>query len=157
MVPGERTVTVAIGHGKLAARAIDARLCGVAWQPASSEEAASLDRLHLWYYDRLPATEQPIRSAAERRTSFAEITGGLDEPAVKAESARCLSCGNCLECDNCVVLCPYNAVTKRGAGEGFTIDRDACKVCGRCVAECPCGALQMTAATHAEQTPRVLR
>jgi NADPH-dependent glutamate synthase beta subunit-like oxidoreductase len=149
MVPGERTVTVAIGHGKLAAQAIDARLRGVACQPASREEVASFDRLHLWYYDRLRAAEPPIRSPAERRTSFVEITGGLDEPAVKAESARCLSCGDCLECDNCVVLCPSNAVTKRGAGEGFAIDRDACKVCGRCVAECPCGALQMTAGSHA--------
>jgi NADPH-dependent glutamate synthase beta subunit-like oxidoreductase len=151
MVPGERTVTVAVGHGRIAARAIDAWLRGEAYQPETSGETASFDRLHLWYYDRIPATEQPVRPAAERRTSFEEITGGLDEDAARVEAARCLSCGNCLECDNCVVLCPYKAVTKRGAGEGFVIDRTACKVCGRCVVECPSGALQMTADTYAEK------
>jgi NADPH-dependent glutamate synthase beta subunit-like oxidoreductase len=144
MVPGEHTVTVAIGHGKRAAQAIDAGLRENTPRPEpAAPGTASFDRLHLWYYDRSPPAAVPPGAPAARRRSFAEVAAGLDEAAATQEAARCLSCGDCLQCDNCVVLCPYHAVSRRG--EGFAIDRGACTLCGLCVAECPCGALQMVA------------
>ena len=42
----ERTVTVAIGHGKKAARHIDAWLRGSAYEPAPRHEIASFDKLN---------------------------------------------------------------------------------------------------------------
>src|SRR5208282_6433258 len=41
MVPSERTVTVAVGHGKKAARHIDAWLRGAAYAPPPAHELAS--------------------------------------------------------------------------------------------------------------------
>jgi Pyruvate/2-oxoacid:ferredoxin oxidoreductase delta subunit len=148
MVPGERTVTVAIGHGKRAARAIDAALRGVPLEPNADVEKASFERMHLWYYNKIPAAVLPMRVPEERSRSFEEVVSGLAETVVRSESARCLSCGSCLECDNCVVLCPYRAVAKRGPGEGFQIDQAVCKVCGLCVVECPCGSLQLVNEEH---------
>ena len=44
MVPAERTVTVAVGHGKKAARHIDAWLRGGAYEPAPRHEIAAFDQ-----------------------------------------------------------------------------------------------------------------
>ncbi|NMD07261.1 MAG: NAD(P)-binding protein, partial [Phyllobacteriaceae bacterium] len=46
MAPSERTVTVAVGHGKKAARFIDAFLRGVAFDAGSKHDLASADRLN---------------------------------------------------------------------------------------------------------------
>ena len=50
MVPSERTVTIAVGHGKHAARNIDAFLRGESYLRAPKKDLASFDKLHLWYY-----------------------------------------------------------------------------------------------------------
>ena len=52
MVPSERTVTVAVGHGKKAARHIDAWLRGSAYAPPPKHELATFDKLNTWYYAR---------------------------------------------------------------------------------------------------------
>jgi len=154
MVPAERTVTVGIGHGKKAARSIDAWLRagvqdgnGATGAAAAAEVAeprlADFDRLNTWYYSDAPATVRPQLDAARRISSFDEVTGGLDESTALFEARRCLSCGNCFECDNCYGVCPDNAVIKLGPGQRYQIDLDYCKGCGICVAECPCGAIDM--------------
>lgn len=145
MIPAERTVTVAIGHGKKAARHIDAWLRGASWQPPAPHHAASYDKLNPWYYSDAPATVRPQLDAARRVSTFDEVVGGLDESNALFEARRCLSCGNCFECDNCYGVCPDNAVIKLGTGHRYAIDLDYCKGCGICVAECPCGAIEMTA------------
>ena len=143
MAPSERTVTVAVGHGKKAARYIDGYLRGQSYQPGEKHGEASYDRLNTWYYEDAPATVRPMLEAARRIESFAEITGGLDETNALYEARRCLSCGNCFECDNCYGVCPDNAVIKLGPGNRFRFDYDYCKGCGLCAAECPCGAIDM--------------
>ena len=60
MVPGERTVTVGIGHGKLAARNIDAWLRGTTWVHPASHELASFDKLNTWYYSDAPKSRKPV-------------------------------------------------------------------------------------------------
>lgn len=143
MVPAERTVTVAIGHGRKAARHIDAWLGGAKAPPALPPEAATFERLNTWYYTDAPRQERTMLSAARRVTSFDEVVIGLDESTALFEARRCLSCGNCFECDNCYGVCPDNAIIKLGPGNRFRIDYDFCKGCGLCASECPCGAIDM--------------
>jgi NADPH-dependent glutamate synthase beta subunit-like oxidoreductase len=143
MVPAMRTVTVAIGHGKKAARGIDAWLRGQAAATSPEHELAEFGELNTWYYSDAPATVRPQLDAARRITTFNEVTGGLDESTALFEARRCMSCGNCFECDNCYGVCPDNAVIKLGPGNRYRIDLDYCKGCGICAAECPCGAIVM--------------
>ena len=143
MVPSERTVTVAVGHGKKAARYIDGWLRAKAYTPAPKHEVASADKLNTWYYGEAPKTVRPVLEIARRTSTFEEVVQGLDESNALYEARRCLSCGNCFECDNCYGVCPDNAVTKLGPGKGFEFNYDYCKGCGVCAAECPCGAIEM--------------
>ncbi len=143
MVPAERTVTVAIGHGKKAARHIDAFLRNTTYVPAPKHEIAKFENLNPWYYTDAPVTVQPALDAARRISNFEEVVGGLDESNALFEARRCLSCGNCFECDNCFGVCPDNAVIKLGPGKRFKFNYDYCKGCGMCSTECPCGAIRM--------------
>ncbi|HET7526098.1 MAG TPA: NAD(P)-binding protein [Burkholderiaceae bacterium] len=143
MVPAERNVTVAVGHGKRAARHIDAWLRGATLQPAPKHALATFERLNTWYYSDAPKTVRPQLDLARRTSSFDEVQGGLTEANALFEARRCLSCGNCFECDNCYGVCPDNAVIKLGPGKRFQFNYDYCKGCGVCVSECPCGAIEM--------------
>jgi 2-oxoacid:acceptor oxidoreductase delta subunit (pyruvate/2-ketoisovalerate family) len=145
MVPSERTVTVAVGHGKKAARHIDAWLRGVPRSEVVKHEAATFDKLNTWYYSDAPKTIQPTLDMVRRQSTFDEVVGGLNESNALYEARRCLSCGNCFECDNCYGVCPDNAVIKLGPGKRFEFNYDYCKGCGLCVAECPSGSIKMVA------------
>jgi 2-oxoacid:acceptor oxidoreductase delta subunit (pyruvate/2-ketoisovalerate family) len=143
MVPAERNVTVAVGHGKKAARHIDAWLRGAVPQNVPKHELASFEKLNTWYYSDAPKTVRPMLDIIRRQSTFEEVQGGLDETNALFEARRCLSCGNCFECDNCYGVCPDNSVIKLGPGKRFQFNYDYCKGCGVCVAECPCGAIKM--------------
>jgi NADPH-dependent glutamate synthase beta subunit-like oxidoreductase/Pyruvate/2-oxoacid:ferredoxin oxidoreductase delta subunit len=145
MAGNERTVTVAVGHGKKAARAIDAWLRGEAYAPPPKPEIATVERMNAWYYSDAPKTMRPVLDIIRRQSTFEEVLGGLDESNALFEARRCMSCGNCFECDNCYGVCPDNAVIKLGPGKRFQFNLDYCKGCGMCVAECPCGAIKMEA------------
>ncbi|MDI6748736.1 MAG: NAD(P)-binding protein [Pseudomonadota bacterium] len=143
MVPSERTVTVAVGHGKKAARHIDAWLKGETHLPPPKHELATFDKLNPWYYAEAPHQVRPMLDILRRQSTFDEVVQGLDESNALFEARRCLSCGNCFECDNCYGVCPDNAVIKLGPGKRFQFNYDYCKGCGLCAAECPCGAIKM--------------
>jgi NADPH-dependent glutamate synthase beta subunit-like oxidoreductase len=146
MVPAERTVTVGVGHGKQAARNIDAWLRDsefVHGGRANESQLASFETLNVWYYADAPKTVAPQLDAIRRQSTFEEVTQGLDESNALFEARRCLSCGNCFGCDNCYGVCPDNAVLKVDEGDGYAFDLDYCKGCGICVQECPCGAIEM--------------
>jgi len=144
MVPAERSVTVAIGHGKKAARNIDAWLRGGTYEPPPKHEIASFDTLNTWYYADAPRTHRPRLDEVRRQSTFDEVVQGFDESNALFEARRCMSCGSCFRCDNCYGVCPDNAVLKLGEpGENYAIDYDFCKGCGLCVAECPSGAIEM--------------
>ena len=147
MVPAERTVTVAVGHGKKAARNIDAWLRGEQRERPAKPELAEPGSLNTWYYDDAPKTVQPQLDLVRRQSEFEEVLQGLTEDNALYEARRCLSCGNCFECDNCYGVCPDNAVIKLGAGNRFKFNYDYCKGCGMCAAECPCGAIRMVPET----------
>ncbi len=145
MVPCERTVTVAVGHGKKAARNIHAWLQQKTCRRPPEKQPASFDTLNTWYYGDAPQSEQARLDLVRRQTSFDEIYRGLDSDNALYEARRCLSCGNCFECDNCYGICPDNAVIKLGPRRGFEFNYDYCKGCGMCAKECPCGAINMVA------------
>ena len=147
MVPAERTVTVGIGHGKQAARNIDAWLRDEQFVHAPVPELADFDKLNTWYYSDAPRTVAPQLDRIRRQGSFDEVTLGLDETNALFEARRCLSCGNCFGCDNCYGVCPDNAVLKVDQADGYAFALDFCKGCGICVAECPCGAIEMVEET----------
>jgi 2-oxoacid:acceptor oxidoreductase delta subunit (pyruvate/2-ketoisovalerate family) len=143
MVPGEQSVSMATGHGKQAARHIDAYLRGAQYVKPPAHPLATFDRLNTWYYTDAEQSKQPVLAPARRLAGFEEMVGGLDTDTALLEARRCLSCGNCFECDNCYAVCPDNAVIKLGAGNRFAFNYDYCKGCGLCAEECPCGAIDM--------------
>ncbi len=143
MVAGARTLTDAVGHGKRAARAIDAWLAGRNLDRPARHALATPERLNTWYYADAPHAVRPRLDAARRTSTFDEVVGGLDEVTALFEARRCMSCGNCFQCDNCFGVCPDNAVRKVDEAHGYGFDYDFCKGCGLCVQECPCGAIEM--------------
>jgi NADPH-dependent glutamate synthase beta subunit-like oxidoreductase len=145
MVPAERTVTVGIGHGKQAARCVDAWLRGAEFVHEPRPGVIGFDELNPWYYSDAPRSVRAQLDLARRQSTFDEVVGGLDESTAQFEARRCLSCGNCFACDNCYGVCPDNAVIKldEPGPYRYEINLDYCKGCGLCAEECPCGAIDM--------------
>lgn len=142
MVPAERTVTVAIGHGKKAASNIDAYLHGRSVVGTQDKHPmADYSLLHPWYVADASVSRQPERDVADRLTDFAEVTKGISDPVY--EASRCLSCGNCFECDGCVGACPEDAVIKLGKGHRYEFDYANCTGCAACYEQCPVHAIEM--------------
>ncbi len=148
MVPSERTVTVGVGHGKKAARHIDAYLRDAVAQRPAKHDVVTFDALHPWYFGDAARRSQPELDPLERVTDFTEVVGGLDVTQASYESGRCLSCGNCgncFECDGCLGACPEDAVIKLGVGHRYRFDYDRCTGCGECYEQCPVHAIEMVA------------
>lgn len=144
MVPSERTVTVAVGHGKKAARYMDAWLRNSSYQKEPKHPIAQAEGLHLWFKTEAPARHEPERNPDSRKADFREIVGGLMEEEARYEAQRCLSCGNCFECDGCYGACPEDAIIKLGPGLRYSFNYDKCTGCGVCFEQCPCHAIEMT-------------
>jgi NADPH-dependent glutamate synthase beta subunit-like oxidoreductase len=143
MVPFERTVTTAIGHGKKAARAIDAWLRGAGDRTMAKREIATFDVVRPWYLVRSERRVETALTMERRRETFDEVIGGLDRGQARYEAQRCLSCGNCFECDGCYSACPEQAVIKLGPGRRYLFDLEKCTGCAICRDQCPCGAIAM--------------
>ena len=144
MVPYARTVTTAVGHGKKAARYIDAWLH--AGGAVEADEARNRNvRNAAALVSRRGETARPEhdRPRADGDTTFDEVVAGLDPTAARYEAQRCLSCGNCFECDGCYSACPEQAVIKLGPGRRYEYDLDKCTGCAICYDQCPCGAITM--------------
>jgi NADPH-dependent glutamate synthase beta subunit-like oxidoreductase len=144
MVPSERTVTVGVGHGKRAARQIDAWLRTGGPRAAAPKHAeASFEKLNLWFFGDAGRRVQPELEPEDRVAGFAEVIGGLSVEQAGFEARRCLSCGNCCECDGCLGACPEDAVIKLGRGHRYRFDYDRCTGCQACFEQCPVHAIEM--------------
>ncbi|MES2645463.1 MAG: NAD(P)-binding protein [Bacteroidota bacterium] len=144
MLPGEqRSVTIAIGHGKKAARYINAYLNGAKYQKPEKHQTASFKRLHMWYETFAPLQEQFRLAPQIAIRNFDEVIAGLSEKEARYEAQRCLSCGNCFECDGCYGACPEEAIIKLGPGKGYRFDLEKCTGCSVCFEQCPCHAIEM--------------
>ncbi|HEX7527191.1 MAG TPA: FAD-dependent oxidoreductase, partial [Gaiellaceae bacterium] len=143
MVPSDRTATIAVGHGKKAARAIDAWLRSTAVVTVPKHDEAGFDKLNLWYFGDNARRQQPELALDERTSDFTEVVGGLSGGEAVYEASRCLSCGNCFECDGCLGSCPEGAVIKLGVGSRYRFDYDKCTGCAVCFEQCPVHAIEM--------------
>jgi NADPH-dependent glutamate synthase beta subunit-like oxidoreductase len=142
LVPSARTVTTSVGHGKKAARHIDAWLHRKIYVSPPKHPMVGFADLHLPIYsDALLSEQSEIPPAG--RVGFSEITAGLCDVDALHEARRCLSCGNCFECDNCYAACPEQAILKLGPTHGFKVNMDLCTGCAVCVEQCPCHAMEM--------------
>lgn len=143
MVPSGRSVTIATGHGKKAARHIDAWLRGETYRPHPKHPIVSHDKLQLWYRTEAPQVVQPQLPLSQRLGGFEEILQGISEHDALYEARRCLSCGNCFECDGCYGACPEGAIIKLGPGKRYRYDYALCTGCAICAEQCPCHAIEM--------------
>ena len=143
VVAGDRSVTIAIGHGRRAAESIDDWLVGRQPAPVPSVDLAPYEALNTWYFQDADRSHRERLDLARRSSTFDEVVHGLDRDTALYEARRCLSCGSCFSCDNCYALCPDDAVIKLGPPGEYVIDLDYCKGCGLCVEECPAGAIVM--------------
>jgi len=141
--PGERSVTVAVGHGQRAAAGIDAYLSGLTVAAPAQVDLAPYEALNTWYFEDAPRQHRPRLEQVRRQSTFDEVVQDLDSGTALYEARRCLSCGGCISCDNCFALCPDNAVIKLGPEKAYAVDLAYCKGCGLCVEECPTGSMTM--------------
>jgi len=142
-VPSERTVTVGVGHGKKAARSIDAYLRSEAFTPDPKHPVAEFETLNLWYFGDHDRRQQIELEPAARVHDFAEVTAGLSPDEAHFEAGRCLSCGNCFECDGCFGACPEDAIIRLGKGNFYEFDYESCTGCSACYRQCPVHAIEM--------------
>ncbi|MBT8088230.1 MAG: NAD(P)-binding protein [Gammaproteobacteria bacterium] len=152
MVPSDRSVTIAVGHGKHAARHIDAYLNGSEYRRGPRHDIIGYEKLHLWYRTHAPQVEQERLPIERRGQGFEEIMQNLSESDARFEAGRCLSCGNCFECDGCYGACPQDAIIKLGPGKRYRFDFDKCTGCAVCYEQCPCHAIEMIDEPAAEST-----
>jgi formate dehydrogenase (NADP+) beta subunit len=143
MVPGPRSVTVSVGHGKRAARYIDAWLRGTQYEKSAAHDLVTFKMLNLVVYTDADPNPQKTLAAAQRTSGFEEVVAGFTEKEARYEAQRCLSCGNCFECDNCYAACPEDAIVKLGPGNRYRYDYAKCTGCAVCFEQCPCHAIEM--------------
>lgn len=143
MVPGERSVTIAVGHGKKAARHIDGYLRQHPYIQEAKKPVAEFRKLHTWYRTDAPKSEQAHLPLEEAIKDFTEIVSGLSAAEAQYEAARCYSCGNCFECDGCFGACPEGAIIKLGPGKRYQFNYTLCTGCAVCYEQCPCHAIEM--------------
>jgi len=119
-------LTDAIGAGRKAAAAIDARLMGLdeSYDQIAMKPVIDTRRVKLEYYD--PQVK-----------SYADVTQC---------AAHCASCGGCRDCGLCETLCPQQAISRRALNEidyEYIVDGQRCIGCGFCMHACPCGIWEL--------------
>jgi NADPH-dependent glutamate synthase beta subunit-like oxidoreductase/Pyruvate/2-oxoacid:ferredoxin oxidoreductase delta subunit len=134
--------SIAIGQGRFAAEAIDARLRGRPLEKPVLPPAIKPERIKLGWYKELPRHERAQIPVAQRDLGT-EIERGLSEPEAREEAKRCLSCGLCMDCETCWMYCTPSAFVKLPKGEHYRVKLELCNGCKKCAEECPCGYIEM--------------
>ena len=148
-------MTAAVGHGKKAARHIDAWLRGSEYRPSPKHRVVSYEVMRLPIYSDAEQSRQPMLPARSRVAGFAEVMAGLTADQARYEAKRCLSCGNCFECDQCYAACPEQAIEKLGAGQRYRFLFDRCTGCAVCFEQCPCHAIEMMPEPAGDEASKV--
>ncbi|MBU0745158.1 MAG: FAD-dependent oxidoreductase [Gammaproteobacteria bacterium] len=143
MIPYDRSVTVAVGHGRQAASHIDAYLDDTVFIKPAHLELIHIDRLHI-SDEKSKKIEPENLDVDVRLRSFDEVVQGSSQDQVLCEAKRCFSCGNCFGCGKCYAVCPVGAIDHSEVdGRVTNIDPEKCIGCGKCFKICPCGAIGM--------------
>ncbi|MCB0560587.1 MAG: 2-oxoacid:acceptor oxidoreductase family protein [Lewinellaceae bacterium] len=136
------TVAEAIGSGNKVAEEVHAYLRGQPYHEEETLPEVVLPKdINYSYYLPMARHYNKLHHARSLAGDFSEVSKGMDEEEVVAETARCLHCGECFSCGNCYNFCPDAAIHVDEEGR-LRIDYDYCKGCGICVQECPCSAMQ---------------
>ena len=155
-VPSERTVTVGVGHGKKAARSIDAYLRGEAFTPGPKHPLASFEMLNLWYFGDHDRRQQPERQPATRVHGFGEVVG---RPVARRGSLRGAALPvlrQLLRVRRLLRRVPRGRHhPARHTGPPVRSRLDRCTGCATCYRQCPVHAIEMVAEVSRERVPGV--
>ena len=146
-IAGERSVTIAVGHGKkrgAAYRRLAARRALPSVAEGAGRDPSRCCDLPV-YSDADPSPQRTLRSRETDRRIRRSRRADSTRRRRAHEAQRCLSCGNCFECDNCFAACPETAIVRLGPTHGYRVDMDLCTGCAVCVEQCPCHAMEMVA------------
>jgi Pyruvate/2-oxoacid:ferredoxin oxidoreductase delta subunit len=135
-------VSIAIGQGRFAAEAIDARLRGRTPVKPASGPPIQPDRMKPGWYKPLDRHERGHLPVEERGLET-EIEQSLSDDESIAEAKRCMSCGMCMDCETCWMYCTNNGFVKLPKGEHYRIKLELCNGCKKCAEECPCGYIDL--------------
>lgn len=134
--------SIAIGQGRFAAEAIDARFRGKQLEKPELPPPITADKMSLDWYQ--PAERHERKHVpVEERGMATEIELGLSEEEVVAESKRCMSCGMCMDCETCWMYCTPNAFERLPKGQHYRVKLELCNGCKKCAEACPCGYIEM--------------
>ena len=145
VIGGPRTMTAATGHGKKAARAIDAWLRGETYAAPAKHPPVDFGMLNLPLYPRRRPHAHERAAGRGAHAASPRWSPASRQKQARYEADRCLSCGNCFECDNCFAACPEQAIVKLGKGRKYIVNLDLCTGCAICYDQCPCHAIEMVA------------
>jgi len=134
--------SIAIGQGRFAAEAIDARFRGKELRKPEPAPAIGADKVKLDWYQPAERHERQHLPVADRDMDT-EIEQGLSEEEFLAEAKRCMSCGMCMDCETCWMYCTNNAFARLPKGEHYKIKLELCNGCDKCAEACPCGYIEM--------------
>jgi NADPH-dependent glutamate synthase beta subunit-like oxidoreductase len=138
--------TTAVGHGRRAARAIEAYLNGIAYKETGSPRTLKQPDMILDYYPAAQRNNVKSIPIERRLNSFDEVNLPLVMEEAIAEANRCMSCGLCFTCDRCRIYCPREAISrdrKRPVGQVMFTDYTKCIGCHICAEVCPCHYIEM--------------
>ncbi len=145
-VLGLDIATTAVGHGRKAARAIDAYIHGQKYRDAGNPRPVKHTDMKLDYYLPAPRNNVLELPPMERIKNFEEVNKALTLDEAVAESKRCMSCGLCFTCDRCRVFCPREAISRdkaRPVGKIMFTDYTKCNGCHICAEVCPSSYIEM--------------
>ena len=152
-VPSQRTVTIGVGHGKRAARSIDAWL--------RSEEFVKAEARH---HPLRPA--QPLVLRRPRPAPAAGARPGHADQGLRGGCRRALRAGGALRGRTVPVLrqllrvrrllrvVPEDAIIKLGKGLRYEFDYAKCTGCGTCYRQCPVHAIELVAESEFDSGSR---
>ncbi len=138
--------TTAVGHGRKAAKAIDAYIHGQRYRDPGNPRPVKHTDMKLDYYVAAPRNNVKELPPKERINSFEEVNKALTLDEATAEAKRCMSCGLCFTCDRCRVFCPREAISRdknRPVGQIMFTDYTKCNGCHICAEVCPCSYIEM--------------
>ena len=135
-------VSIAVGQGRFAAEAIDARFRGKTVEKVVTGPAVTPERMKIGWYKEAARNERGHVAVAERGMDT-EIELGLSEEEALAETKRCMSCGMCMDCETCWMYCTNSGFVKLPKGQHYKIKLEVCNGCKKCAEECPCGYIDL--------------